>query len=105
MKNNWKIISNWQTEYLIKFKGYPDSENLWQTVESLDCDQKIRDYEGKNRSGRTRRSRSRRNDMGEFFEYDDIVDKRIVDDKVWYCNVLRNIYSKNVLKMWNDLVS
>lgn len=40
----------------------------------------IRDFERKNRGGRTKRSRQ--NLSNEFFEFEDIVGKRFVDNRV-----------------------
>merc|ERR1719264_480388 len=43
-----KRVKKGKTEYLVKWKGYEDeSENTWEPVENLDCEDKILDYEKK----------------------------------------------------------
>jgi len=45
-----KRVKKGKTEYLVKWKGYEDeSENTWEPVENLDCEDKIQDYEKKNK--------------------------------------------------------
>merc|ERR1740123_1805221 len=49
-----KKEKKWKTEYLVKWKGYEDeSENTWEPVENLDCEDKIQDYEKKNKEKET----------------------------------------------------
>jgi len=36
-----------KTEYLIKWEGYPDSENTWEPDENLDCPEIISAFEEK----------------------------------------------------------
>lgn len=34
-----------QAQYLIKYKGYPDSENTWEPIENLNCPRMVRKFE------------------------------------------------------------
>lgn len=70
-------VSRVQVEYYIKFKGYPDSDNLWEPINSLNCPRLIREFE---ESLKINRRRSRK--VSEFFEYEKIIGKRISSGKV-----------------------
>jgi len=40
-----KRVRNGKGEYLIKWEGYPDTENTWEPVDNLDCPDIIAAYE------------------------------------------------------------
>merc|ERR1719266_159186 len=43
-----KRVKKGKTEYLVKWKGYEDeSENTWEPMDNLDCEDKIQEFENK----------------------------------------------------------
>jgi chromobox protein 1 len=52
-----KRIQHGKVEYLLKWKGFDDSENSWEPVENLDCEDLIKNYENKIKITRKRKSK------------------------------------------------
>lgn len=68
-----------QPKYLIKYKGYPDSENTWEPRENLSCPQLIRQFEKKLKTNR--RSKRISNTIL-YYEVEYIIDRRFVEGVV-----------------------
>ena len=44
-----KRIHKGKVEYLLKWKGYPSSDNTWESEDNLDCQELVQDYEERRR--------------------------------------------------------
>ena len=51
-------------EYLIKWEGYPDSENTWEPQANLDCPEIIKAFEDAAKSKKEEKKRKRESDVG-----------------------------------------
>ena len=57
-------IHHGKVEYLIKWEGYPDSENTWEPQANLDCPDIIKKYEDDAKSKKDDKKRKRESDAG-----------------------------------------
>jgi len=54
-----KRIRGGKTEYLIKWEGYPDSENTWEPEDNLDCPDLIGAFEEKSKQKKEEKKRKK----------------------------------------------
>lgn len=59
-----KRIRHGKVEYLIKWEGYPDSENTWEPQANLDCPDIIKNFEDAAKSKKDEKKRKRESDAG-----------------------------------------
>jgi len=59
-----KRLRHGKVEYLIKWEGYPDSENTWEPQANLDCPDIIKAYEDAQKSKKDDKKRKRESDAG-----------------------------------------
>ena len=52
-------IRGGKTEYLIKWEGYPDSENTWEPEDNLDCPDLISAFEEKTKQKKEEKKRKK----------------------------------------------
>jgi len=98
-----RVNKRGKTEYLCKWKGYPESDNSWEAVETLDCKDLIKKYENKvddtskdkksstEKSEKKKGSKDKKDDdeiviesEEENYVVENVVDKRIKRGKVQY---------------------
>lgn len=88
-----EILRCMQPQYLIKYKGYPDSENTWEPPENLSCPKMIRRFE-RQLSGR-KSSIGLKAPVQAFYEYDSITDKRSINGIVSGNAIASSMESRN----------
>lgn len=54
-----KRLRGGKTEYLIKWEGYPDSENTWEPEDNLDCPDLIQGFEEKSKQKKEEKKRKK----------------------------------------------
>jgi len=59
-----KRVRHGKVEYLIKWEGYPDSENTWEPQANLDCPDIINKFEEAAKSKKDDKKRKRESDVG-----------------------------------------
>merc|ERR1712223_344046 len=98
-----RVNKRGKTEYLCKWKDYPEADNSWEAVETLDCKDLIKKYENKSddtsndkkssteKSDKKKGSKDKKDDdeiviesEEENYVVENVVDKRIKRGKVQY---------------------
>lgn len=57
-----KRMKGGKVEYLIKWEGYPDSENTWEPQDNLDCPDIINGFEAKTKAKKEEKKRKKESD-------------------------------------------
>ena len=51
--DSWLFSRRWRLQYLVKWKGYPDSDNMWVNKDDMFTDDKLRTFKESNPDART----------------------------------------------------
>jgi hypothetical protein len=51
--DSWRFGRRWHLQYLVKWEGYPDSDNMWVDKDDIFADNKIREFKNSNPESET----------------------------------------------------